>query len=91
VVAPGRLDRGRRFRLVERKGFFTQDMLARLRRADRPEGVQRVGRGDVDGLDLRIGQQGLVRAVAPGDAELLPEPVGRFLRAAADRDQGAGL
>ncbi|OQB99883.1 MAG: hypothetical protein BWX80_03536 [Candidatus Hydrogenedentes bacterium ADurb.Bin101] len=34
------------------KGFFTVDVLARLRRGDADDGVPMVGRGNHDGVDI---------------------------------------
>jgi hypothetical protein len=43
--------------------------------------VRRVRRRHVNGVDVGIGHQVLIRAMAPRDGELVPEPVGRLLGA----------
>ena len=48
-------------------------------------------RGDVDGLDGRVGEQRLVAAVAVRHVELGAESVGAGLRAAADGGEFAGF
>ena len=55
-----RLGRGQRQRLL------AQDVLAGPRRGDRPFGVEVVRQRDVDGVDVRVGEQRLVRPVDRG-------------------------
>ena len=67
VVGLGR--GGHAVELVQRdcQGLFAQDVLARLRGGDGPFTVQRVGQGDVDGVDLRVGEHVFIGAVGRGD------------------------
>src|SRR5579863_7326525 len=51
--------------------------------------MHRVRRGDVDGVDVGILDEGLVAWVALGDAEALGEGVGGLLPPRADRDDPA--
>ena len=70
-------------------GFSIEDMLAGLRRLDRPFGVARMRRRDVDRLDLRIVEQRLVSVEDARAGERLGEA--RLLRVArADRDELPG-
>ncbi len=86
-MPPGGLDDGHRFGVVQRERFLAEDVLAGFGGLDRPFRVHRMRRRDVDRLDLRVGEQFLVAAVAARDAELRAERLGGFLRAAADGDQ----
>ena len=47
-----------------RQRLLAQDVLAGTGRGDRPLGVEVVGQRDVDGVDLGVGQERLVRAVS---------------------------
>ena len=76
IVAPRRLDDGHSLGVVEREGLLTQDMLAGLGGLDRPLRVLGMGGGDVDGLDIRVGQQRIVAAVATWDVEGVAESIG---------------
>ena len=64
----------------ERHRLLDQDMLAGLRRLDRPFGVARMRRRDVDRLDLRIVEQRLVAVEDARAGERLGEA--RLLRVA---------
>ena len=52
---------------VERQRLLAQDVLAGVGGADRPLGVEVVGQRDVDGVDRRVVEQVLVRAVGAPD------------------------
>jgi hypothetical protein len=52
------------------KGLLTQDVLARLHRADAPFQVQIVRQRDVDRVDLRIGEQRLIACMGPAPGKL---------------------
>ena len=54
---------------VQRQRLFAQHVLARLRRSDRPRHMQMIGQRIVDGVDLRILQQILVRPVRFGETQ----------------------
>ena len=54
---------------VMRQRLLAQDVLARLGRRDRPLGVEVVRQRDVDGVDVGVGEQRLVRAVGARDAQ----------------------
>ena len=71
---------------VTAERLLAEDVLAGLERLDRPLAVHRVRQRDVDRLDLRVGEQLLVRAVGPRDLPLLRELLGPREVAAADRD-----
>ncbi len=62
---------------VGRKRLLTKHVLARLRRGDRPLGVQAVRKRVVDGVDVRISQEILVAGVHARD----PLPGGKGLPA----------
>src|SRR5207244_4067901 len=64
-------------------------MFLRSRGADGPVSVPGVGRGNIDGLDARVGEEVVVAgvALAGGDWELLGERLGGLARATADRRQ----
>ena len=91
VVLARRVHDGHRLGVVDGQRLLAQDVLAGLGRLDGPLGVHRVGGGDVDGLHLRVRQQGLVSGVAAGDGELVGERVGRLLPAAAHGVQHAAF
>ena len=55
-----------RLRRGEGDRLFAEHVLARLERADRPRDVQMVGEWIINRLDLRVGQQRGVGAVARG-------------------------
>src|SRR2546421_223892 len=82
---------GRGFVEVQRQRLFAEDVLLRLRRADRPLGMKRMRRGDVYRLNLWIREQRIVAVVSFRDAELLAELIRRLARAAADGDERSGL
>ena len=65
--------------------LLAEDVLAGLRRPHDPGGVQRVGQRDVDGVDVGVGQQLLVRVVGLRDAQFGGVRAGPPTRA-ADRD-----
>ena len=69
-VALGRVERRLDVGRVARQRLLAQHVLAGLERPDRPLAVQRVRQRDVDGLDLRVGEQLLVRAVGLRDLPL---------------------
>src|SRR5262245_9043307 len=50
--------------------LFAEDVLARLERANRPRYVQVIGERNVDGIDVAIGEEFLIRTVGLLDAEL---------------------
>ena len=82
---PGHVDLGG----VARVGLLAEDVLAGRQRRQRPGVVHRVGQRDVDGIDLRVGQEGLVGAVDPADAVGLGErPAGLGRTAAHGHDLG---
>src|SRR5918999_4314960 len=54
----------------ERQWFLTQNVLSRRGGRDRPLGMEVIGQGDVNGVDVRIREQGLVRSMPSGYAEL---------------------
>ncbi len=78
--------RGDLFR-VPRERLLAEHVLAGLERLDRPLDVHRVRQRDVDGLDVGIGEQGLVRAVRARNLPLARVRVGPRLVAARDREQ----
>ena len=80
VDHPLRLGRGHRERLL------AQDVLAGPGRRDRPLGVEVVRQRDVDGVDVRVGQQRLVRAVRARDPELAGDPAGAARLAGRDAE-----
>ncbi len=75
--------------MVQGERLFAQDMFARLRGLDRPLGVHRMRRGDIDRLDVFVRQQGLVAAVPAGQVEFVAELVSCFLVPAADGNNPA--
>jgi hypothetical protein len=83
-LADGR--HGPRLRRVHREGLLAEHVLARLERRDGPLGVEVVGQGNIDGLDLGIGDELGVGAVAPGYAESRGGLFGPGRAAARDRD-----
>ena len=50
--------------------FFTQDVLARLDRPQRPRDMKMVGKWDVDGVDFGVGKEIFVRSMRALDAKL---------------------
>ena len=60
---------------IDGEGFFAQDGLAAVEAEQGVFPVQRVGRGDVDGVHIRVGGQRLIRAVAARCPELRAEGV----------------
>ena len=73
----GRLDHALRVGGGQRERLLAQDVLAGAGGGDRPLGVEVVRQRDVDGVDVRVGEERLVRAVGPRDAELVGDRGGR--------------
>ena len=85
---PGRVEDLRGLGCVDGERLLDQDVLAG---GDGQQGVVEVlgvRGGDVDDLDVRIGDERLVAAVRAGDAVAGGELVGAFLGARPDRDHG---
>ena len=81
VDHPLRLGGGQRQRLL------AQDVLAGPGRGDRPLGVEVVGQRDVDGVDVRVGEERLVRAVGASGCRARRRPLGAWAAVAGgDRD-----
>ena len=76
---------------VQRQGLLAEDVLAEVGGEEDPGLVQLVGQGDVDGVDVGVGDGGLVGAVRCRDAELRGPGSGRLGVSAGDRPDGAGL
>ena len=73
----------------QRHGLLAEHVLAALGRLDRPFGVMRMRRGDVDRLDFRIVDQRLIAVDDPRPGKILRKPrPARIAR--ADRNQLAG-
>ena len=70
---------------VEGERLFAQHRLARLQGEQGVLAVERVRTGDVDDVDVGVGDELGVRAVAPRDPEAVSEGVGRVEGAGADR------
>ncbi len=85
--ALGRVERRLDLVGVARHRLLAEHVLARLERLDRPLAVHRVRQGDVDRLDLVVGEQRLVRAVGAWDLPFLRVRVGARLVAARDCDE----
>ena len=89
VVAPRRLHDGHSVRLVQGHRLLAEDVLASLGAPDRPLGVHRMGRRDVDGVHARIVHQGLVGCMPSLDPVSLAEALGVLLSPAGDGNQVA--
>jgi hypothetical protein len=76
---------------VHRERLLDQHRLARAQREQRVRVVHRVRRADVDGVDLRVGDERLVARVPVGHAEALAELLRGLLPPRADRHHGAGV
>lgn len=90
VLACG-LDDGHGPGEIEGQRLLAEDVFPGLGGLDGPLGVQGVGGGDIDRLDVGVGQEVLVGAVGPHFAELAGEGLGFFLGSAADGHESAGL
>ena len=73
---------------VQREGLLDEHVLAGLERQQGVGGVHRMGRGDVDDVDVGIGDEVLVRAVGAGDVEVGGERLGGL---AAARSHGGDV
>jgi hypothetical protein len=69
-VRAGRVADGRGLGGVQREGLLDQDVLAVLEREDRVLGVEGVGGGDVEDVDLGVRHERFVGGVRVRDAEL---------------------
>ena len=72
-------DELRGFGPAEADRLFAEDVLARFGGANRPRHVQVVGEGNVDGVDVGIGEELVVRAVRLRDLQCgggVPRPAG---------------
>ncbi len=76
VVALGQVERRPHVGLAAAQRLLAQHVLARLQRPAGPLQVQRVGQRDVDGVDVRIGQQRLIAVVGALDPALRGVPLG---------------
>jgi hypothetical protein len=70
----------------QRQRLLAQDVLARAGGGDRPLGVKVVGERDVDGVDVLVGEQCLVRAVDARDGQRRRDPRRGLGIARRDRD-----
>jgi len=61
---------------IQRQRFFAQHMFACTGGRDGPRRMQAVGQGQVDGIDVGVGQQGLVAAERPLDLILACKGLG---------------
>ena len=68
------------------EGFLDQDRLARRDGGKGDVGVLRMRCGDIDRVDVRVGDQGVIRPMRGGEAVLVGEGLGPLERARADRD-----
>ena len=89
VAAPRRLHHGHGVGLVKGHRLLAQDVLARLGAPYSPLGVHRVGRRDVDGVDVRIVHQRLVAPMPALDPIRLAEALGVRLSPARHGNQVA--
>jgi hypothetical protein len=90
--ARGLLDDGSRFDGVGGERFFDEDVLAGSQRRERKRCVERVGRGDEDGIDVGIVEQRLIvgeGAHAVQAAGKLGQALG--VRIADGHDAGVGV
>jgi hypothetical protein len=92
VIRPGTANSrcGRR-RAVDRgaQWLLAQHLFARVHGAGGPRHVQLVGQRNVNGINVRVGQQVLVAAVGPGDAEFAGHGLGLCFVAGCDGNQVA--
>jgi hypothetical protein len=65
-----------RLLLVGRKRLLAEDVLPRPQRRGRPPAVEAVGQSDVDGVEGRVVQEGLVGGVGFGEAAAVGEGFG---------------
>ena len=73
------------------EGFFAKDVLAGLGGLDGPFGVQRIGQRDIDRVDVRVVEQGLVTAQRHGNVVVAGKGIGGGLAAAGHGvDLGTG-
>ena len=73
------------------EGFFAKDVFAGLGGFDGPLGVQRIGQRDVDCVDVRVVEQGLVTAQRHGNIVVAGKGVGGGLAATGyGMDLGSG-
>jgi len=73
----------------ERDRLLAEHVLPRFRGADRPRHVQVIRERIVDGLDVGIGEELLVRTIRPLDAELPCRTLRLAQLARSDRDDAA--
>ena len=71
--------------------LLAQDVLARLDRGERPLQVEVVREGDVDRVDVRVGEEALVRIVRARDCQLARDPLRDLAVARGDRHHLAPL
>jgi hypothetical protein len=89
-LALGHVERPLDFCRPAAERLLAQDVLAGLERAQSPLDVQRIGKRDVDGLDVGVGQQRVVAAIRPFDPLIARVSLGPRLVSAGDReDRGA--
>jgi hypothetical protein len=81
------LDGLHRLAVIDGQRLLAEYVLAGLGRLDGPFRVPRVGGGDVDGLNVVVGEQILVAPVGSGRAVLPGERLGLVFRAAARGQQ----
>ena len=55
---------------IKGEGFFAEDVLAGVCGCQHPGFVQLVWKRNIDGVDIRVGQQCLVRAIRLRNSEL---------------------
>ncbi len=79
VMADRGLDNRLGLGVVDRERFLAEHVFAGGGGTNRPGGVRRMRRGNVDRLHGVIGQERLVTVVTPGQPERLPERVGAGL------------
>ena len=87
AVASSRLNRGHGLGMINGKWFLAEDVLAGFGATHGPSGVQVVGQGDVNGVDIRISKQGIVSLVNPGNFKFASEPIGQLPGATCHRHQ----
>ena len=91
VVLSRRVNDRHRFGVIQCQRFFAENMLTGLGGLEAPLNVRGVGRCDVDGLNLGIGEQRVVSAVATRYVVFCDEFIGARLRTAADGGELTGL
>lgn len=87
AVGTGRLSVRHRLSVARGHWLFDQHMLTRLRRGDGVLGMQGVRRGDVNRIDVLVGQHPRVITVRPGHSVLLDEGLRTVGRSAAHGHQ----